>query len=373
MKLTTASGVLGLLAFATLASPLTLAEDSGWYIGGNIGQSRADIDDERITSNLQNDGFSGIAITGDERDLGYKLFGGYQFNKHFALEGGYFDLGNFDFTANTIPLGTLEGKIKLKGLNLDLVGFLPLTEKLSAFGRVGANYAEAKDTFNGTGFVNVLSPSAKERDTNLKLGVGLQYAFTDSLAMRVEAERYRINDAVGNKGDIDLFSVGLVYKFGAKAAPAPVAPVVVEPIPAPVVVVAPTPPPAPRFEKYTLSANELFAFDSAEVNLPQRKLAEIATALKGEGAPRQIVIVGYTDRLGSDEYNRKLSERRALAVKNYMISEGIEAERLQEVGRGEADPIVVCTDKNKAALIDCLKPNRRVEIDQVIIVREVKE
>ncbi|MDO8341805.1 MAG: outer membrane beta-barrel protein [Cellvibrio sp.] len=366
MKFIKASGMLGLMALAAATTSVVKADDAGWYMGGNIGQSTADIDNDRITENLLDGGFSEIMIDNDDRDTGYKLFGGYQFNRNFALEGGYFDLGEFSYSATTMPMGTLDGNMKLRGINLDLVGFIPFSEKFSAFGRVGVNYAEAKDRFSGTGAVNVLSPRADERDTNLKLGAGVQYAFTDALAMRVETERYRINDAVGNKGDIDMVSVGLVYRFGAKSAPVAV---VQQPKPAPAPVAPP--PPAPRTEKYTLSANELFTFDSSAVRQPQAKLDEIATALKGDGSPDEIVIVGYTDRLGSDDYNQKLSERRAIAVKNYLMNKGIESNRLRAEGRGEADPVVMCDEQNKAALISCLSPNRRVEIEKMTIVREV--
>jgi OOP family OmpA-OmpF porin len=366
MKFIKASGIFGLMALAATSTSAVKAEDAGWYMGGNIGQSTADIDNEKITRNLLDGGFSEIMIDNDDRDTGYKLFGGYQLNRNFALEGGYFDLGEFSYTATTMPVGTLDGHMKLRGINLDLLGFIPFSEKFSAFGRVGVNYAEAKDRFSGTGAVNVLSPRADERDTNLKLGAGVQYAFTDALAMRVEAERYRINDAVGNKGDIDLVSVGLLYRFGAKSTPIAVAPKP-EPVSKPVAL----PPPAPRIEKYTLSANELFTFDSSAVRQPQAQLDEIATALKGDGSPDEIVIVGYTDRLGSDEYNQKLSERRALAVKDYLMSKGIESNRLRAEGRGETDPVVMCNEQNKAALISCLSPNRRVEIEKITIVREV--
>lgn len=370
MKFTKTAGILSLAVVATMSSQLTLADDTGWYIGGNIGQTQADIDEERIARSLAENGFSGTLVHDDSIDKGYKLYGGYQFNRHFALEGGYFDLGKFDFTSTTSPAGTFDGSIKLKGINLDLVGFVPITEKLSAFGRAGVNYAEARDSFSGTGFVHVLSPSAKEKAANVKLGAGLQYAFTEKLAMRFEGERYRINDAVGNKGDVDLISLGVVYRFGTSTPPAP-APVTVVAPPAPAPVVAPKPAPK-RFEKYTLSATELFSFDSSAVNLPQAKLEEIATAVKGEGSPKKVVIVGYTDRLGSDAYNQKLSERRALAVKEYMVGRGIDADRLVAEGRGEAEPIVECNDKNKTDLINCLKPNRRVEIDEVKMVKEVK-
>jgi OmpA-OmpF porin, OOP family len=375
MKFTKASGVLACAIAAAMTSSLTWADDAydafdtGWYLGGNIGQTRADIDEQRIADSLLQNGFSNTLVKDDSSDRGYKLFGGYQFNRYLALEGGYFDLGKFNFSATTSPPGTFNGDIKLRGVNLDVVGFIPFTEKFSAFGRLGVNYAEAVDKFSGTGFVHVMSPNAKERDTNLKVGAGLQYAFTEKLAMRLEAERYRIGDAVGHKGDVDLLSVGLVYRFGEKAEPLTViAPP--PPTPMPVVVV---PPPTPRFEKYTLSATELFTFDSSAVNLPQAKLEEIATAVKGKGSPKQVVIVGYTDRLGSTEYNQKLSERRALAVKEYMVGRGIDADRLVAEGKGEADPVVECTDKNKAALIKCLAPNRRVEIDEVKMIREIKK
>ena len=193
MKLARASGTLGLAALAVIASPFAVADDSGWYGGVNIGRSRANIDDERITSSLVGQGSTTTSITDDNRDTGYKLFGGYKFNRNFALEGGYFNLGRFGYTATTTtgPAGTLTGNIKLQGLNLDAVGILPITEKFSAFGRVGMNYAEARDNFASTGNVPVLAnPNPSKREANYKFGAGLQYDFTQSLGMRLEAERY---------------------------------------------------------------------------------------------------------------------------------------------------------------------------------------
>jgi len=228
MILIRASKTLGLVAFlAVIVSPYAVADnsdwDSGWYGGINIGQSRAIIDDGKVTSSLLSGGFTTTLITNDDHGTGYKLYGGYQFNRYFSLEGGYFDLGKFGFTATTQPPGTLSGNIKLKGVNIDAVGTLPITENLSAFGRVGLDYAKASDSFTGTGFVDVPNPNPSTHAVNYKFGLGLQYAFTEFLGMRVEAERYRINDAVSNKGDIDLFSVGLVYRFGSQTpAPEPV-------------------------------------------------------------------------------------------------------------------------------------------------------
>ena len=369
MKLTKLSGMLGLVALAAVASPAAMADVLGWYGGASVGQSRAKIDDDRIINGLNAGGLATTSIKDDDRDLGFKVFGGYQFNKNLALEGGYFDLGEFGYRASTIPAGTLDGNIKVKGLNLDVVGTLPITEKFSVIGRAGVTYAQAKDNFRGTGAVQVSDPNPSKRDTNYKLGVGVQYAFTENLAMRGEVERYRINDAVGNKGDIDLVSVGLIYRFGEKGqAPRAAEPVVVAAAPAPVV----APAPAPRFEKYTLSATELFGYDSAELKGAQPKLDQIANALDSNREIDNVVITGYSDRIGSEKYNQKLSEERAVAVKSYLMNKGVNSNRLIAEGKGEANPVVVCTDKKRAALIECLAPNRRVEVEQITIERRVR-
>ena len=215
MNLARASGTIGLAALALLASPYAMADDTGWYGGISIGQSKAKIDDARIAGNLLGSGLSTSSITNDDSDTGYKLFAGYKFNKNFALEGGYFDLGKFGFTATTAGPGTLNGSIKLQGINLDAVGIVPVSQAFSLFGRAGVNYAQARDSFSGSGPVNVSNPSPSKNDTNYNFGLGLQYDLNKSVGMRLGAERYRVNDAVGNRGDIDLFSAGLVYRFGS--------------------------------------------------------------------------------------------------------------------------------------------------------------
>ena len=377
MNLARASGALGLAALAAIASPFAVADDTGWYGGVNIGQSKAKIDDARITGNLLGSGFATSSITNDDHDTGYKLFGGYKFNRNFAVEGGYFDLGRFGYTATTVPAGTLNGNIKLKGLNLDAVGILPITEKFSAFGRVGVNYAEARDSFSGTGAVNVLNANPSKREANLKFGGGLQYDFTQSLGMRLEAERYRINDAVGDKSDVDLVSVGLVYRFGGKTpAPAPRAmapePVATAPAPAPMVVTPPPPPPpavvppAPR--KVTFSADSLFDFGKSDVKpAGKQELDKLAADLRGVDFG-VITVTGHTDRIGSHEYNMDLSTRRAEAVKTYLVeSAGIPAGKIAARGTDGSDPVTKPGEckgaKASKALIACLQPDRRVEVE----------
>ncbi len=371
------SGTLGLLALAAVVSPAAMAEDSGWYVGANVGQSRAKIDDLRITNSLLGSGFTAPSISNDNRDTGYKIFGGYQINRNFALEGGYFNLGDFGYTATMAAptAGTLNGRIKLQGVNLDAVGMLPITDKFSAFGRVGLNYAQARDAFRGTGMVNVLNPNPSTRATNVKVGLGLQYDFSEALAMRVEAERYRINDAVGNKGDIDLISLGLIYRFGGKTpAPAPRAPMP-EPVaaaPAPEVMAAPPPPPPPApprvLAKVSFSADSLFDFARSSVRpAGKQALDKFAADLKGTDFD-VITVTGHTDRIGSHDYNMKLSTRRAEAVQTYLVeSAGIPAGKISAKGVDGSDPVTKPGDckgqKATKKLIACLQPDRRVEVE----------
>lgn len=365
---------LSLLTLALLAGPLALADDTGWYVGTNVGRSQAKIDATRITSGLLGSGASSVTITDDDRSSGYKLFGGYQLNNNFSLEAGYFDLGRFGYTAITVPAGSLNGKIKLRGVNMDLVGTMPVTEQLSVFGRVGANYAQAKDHFIGSGAVVVRNANPTERALNAKLGVGLQYALNNAWSLRAEVERYRINDAVGNKGDIDLASVGLVYRFGGKTprpvprvmAPDPVvvaaAPEVVAPPPAP-----PPPPPAPP-RKVSFSADSLFDFDKSVV-LPagKQELDKFASDLRNVNYD-VIAVTGHTDRFGTHAYNLKLSTRRAEAVSAYLVqSAGVPAGKISASGVDGANPVTkpgACPGKKATkALIACLQPDRRVEIE----------
>src|SRR5688572_2567660 len=137
---------------------------------------------------------------------------------------------------------------------------------------------------------------------------------------------------------------------------------------------APKPPPAPpppeRLERITLSATELFSFDEATLDPPQRKLDEIARAMVENPKITNVTITGHTDRLGTEAYNLKLSQRRAEAVKDYLVRNGVAPNRLSAVGKGEANPVVQCPDQERDALIRCLEPNRRVDVEQITVERK---
>ena len=114
-----------------------------------------------------------------------------------------------------------------------------------------------------------------------------------------------------------------------------------------------------------LEAEALFDFDSAaltddgKVRLNAVLGSLTATDLKDE----KIRITGHTDMIGDDTYNIELSKRRAAAVRNYLVSRGVVPAFIETSGVGEADPVVSCEGKRGAALIQCLAPNRRAEVE----------
>lgn len=356
-----ATKTAGFLLFAAFANPLTAQTTtdygSGWYVGGNIGMSTTNIDEEKITQNLTNPSYND-----DESDIGYKLFGGYQFNKNFALEGGYFNLGKFDYALSTAT-GTAEGNIKVMGVNLDAVGILPITENFSAFARVGASYARAKDSFGATGTISITDINPKESDLNYKFGAGLEYAVTDAIGVRLEAERYRINDAVGNNGDIDLFSVGLTYRFGVKNEAAPVeeeeketvAPVVEEkeavaPVVEEEVLIVVTAADAPEKIKESASQKKTvtlvfqdihFEFDKSTLNKEAKDALKKNIAQLENNPNTTMLVSGHTSKMGTEVYNQGLSERRAESVKDYLVQEKLfAADKISIIGYGETKPLL---------------------------------
>jgi len=136
-----------------------------------------------------------------------------------------------------------------------------------------------------------------------------------------------------------------------------------QPTPAPAVVPAPSIEP----EKIALSADELFDFDKAVLKPGgKQSLDDLVSKLDGVNYDT-IVAIGYADRLGSDSYNKKLSLRRAEAVKAYLVREkGIPADKVFVDGKGEANPVTGDTckgDKKTKALVECLQPDRRVEVE----------
>jgi len=112
-----------------------------------------------------------------------------------------------------------------------------------------------------------------------------------------------------------------------------------------------------------VGADSYFAFNGAELNSnDSRTLENVAERIRNDDQVA-VRVVGYTDQIGSEEYNLSLSQRRADAVKTYLIEHGVPDLAVSVEARGEADPIVSCENRQGTTLIDCLQPNRRVEIE----------
>jgi OOP family OmpA-OmpF porin len=174
-----------------------------WYGGGNFGQSRINYDSGNVTADLAAAGVTGNAAV-SKTDIGLKLFGGYQFNESFALEGGYFNMGRVATFNGTISSPgasrTFTAKGEGQGVNIDAVGTVPLSNGFSLLGRAGAAIS---------GYGNVT------RSKVLPLiGIGAQYDFTKTVSGRLEVQRYmKVGNNNTGSGDVDFYSAGVVFKF----------------------------------------------------------------------------------------------------------------------------------------------------------------
>ena len=134
---------------------------------------------------------------------------------------------------------------------------------------------------------------------------------------------------------------------------------------------APIGPEKPAMEKITLQAETLFDFDKAVVRADGKKALDekVVSPMKQYPQVEVVLVTGHADRIGSEKYNQDLSQRRADAVKGYLIEQGVDTKRIETASKGESEPVVSCNEvkgkesgKNKK-LVECLQPNRRVVVE----------
>ncbi|GAB1660644.1 porin OmpA [Mannheimia haemolytica] len=297
----------------------------------------------------------------------YGVFGGYQIlnqnNFGLATELGYDYFGRV--RGNTTFADDKErtaAKHSAHGAHLSLKPSYEVVPNLDVYGKVGV--ALVRNDYYVQQHVDKDSRiKAHNLKPSLLLGAGLEYAITPELAARVE---YQYLNRVGNvdkavrktvsiptgtnfqySPDIHSVSAGLSYRFGQGAAP----------VEAPEVVT----------KNFAFSSDVLFDFGKSSLKPAAATSLDAAHAeISNLGlANLSIQVNGYTDRIGKEASNLKLSQRRAETVANYIVSKGTNPANVTAVGYGEANPVTGHTCdavKGRKALIACLAPDRRVEI-----------
>ena len=174
--------------------------DSGWYVGGSVGQSKFNADCTGLTC--------------DDSDTAFRVFGGYMFNKNFGAELGYADLGKL--TASAVVSGvSASADLKATAWDIVAVGVLPFAEKFNAYGKIGMYMADSKLSGTASAFGLTGSTSTSKSNSDLTYTLGLGYDFNKNLGVRAEWQKYsKVGaDEVGGKGDIDVYGIGVVYRF----------------------------------------------------------------------------------------------------------------------------------------------------------------
>jgi OmpA-OmpF porin, OOP family len=347
------AATLGLAAFAASAEDMYRG---AWYAVPGVSYMNTDSDLDA------NNGGGAFIKLGKELSPSWDIQGGLGYNR--ASE----DTG----------IAGANGRYKQTTLGLDAL-YMFSRENFRPFLLAGLGAAR-----NNVDYGNIATLQDKSKTSWLaNVGLGAQYLFNDTFGLQADLRHQwtRSNakapgttfDADGTVGNT-LLNLGGIFRFGAPAPmpvvaaaePAPAA--VVEPTPAPAVV-EPAPAPAPvackpNVETITVGAEKLFGFDKAALKSEGKAaLDEAAAKIKANPEIKAVVVTGHTDKIGSDAYNQKLSEKRAKQVAEYLVAQGVDSSIITSVGKGESEPVVQCTG-NKATkkLISCLQPNRRVVI-----------
>ncbi|HDR1224444.1 TPA: porin OmpA [Pasteurella multocida] len=283
----------------------------------------------------------------------YGVFGGYQITDNFAVELGYDDFGRAKLRiAETDQKARDVAKHTNHGAHLSLKASYPVVDGLDVYARVGAALIRSDYKVYDHSDPAKLPQLKRTHSTQVSpvFAGGLEYAFMPELALRVEYQWVnnvgKLKDVDGNRvdyrPDIGSVTAGLSYRFGQSVY----VPEVVS-------------------KTFTLNSDVTFGFDKADLKPAAQNVLDGIYGEIAQLKSASVAVAGYTDRLGSDAYNLKLSQRRADTVANYLVAKGVAQNAISATGHGEANPVTgnKCDSvKGRKALIACLADDRRVEI-----------
>ncbi|ELI6424617.1 OmpA family protein [Aeromonas veronii] len=287
---------------------------------------------------------------GTEDAAAASAFIGYNINEYLGAELGY----NYSGRGNT------DGnRFENQGGTLSVIGRVPVYGDLSVFGEAGGYWAHTDGL------------ETKDTKVSSLFGAGLTYRINDHLDIQ-SRWRYMRNVADLNDPSTELrlkpnqntTTLEVVYHpFRGISAPV---------TPPPVIDYPAVEEPVAQDKTFELASDVLFTFGKATLKTEGKvALDELYQKLLSEN-PKDgnALIVGYTDRIGAANVNQKLSEQRAQSVADYLIYKGLPASKVTIEGRGSADSITGsrCEDSSsKNELINCLAPDRRVEVKLVAV------
>lgn len=345
MKKTAIALVVAGLAAASVAQ--AAPQENTFYAGVKAGQASFH-DGLRALAREHKVGYHRNSFT-------YGVFGGYQIlnqnNLGLAVELGYDDFGRAKGRAKGREKGRTVAKHTNHGTHLSLKGSYEVLEGLDVYGKAGVALVRSDYKF----YDNKLIDSHRARASGL-FAVGAEYAVLPELAVRLEYQwltrvgKYRPQDkpntAINYNPWIGSINAGISYRFGQGEAPVVAAPEVVS-------------------KTFSLNSDVTFAFGKANLKPQAQATLDSIYGEMSQVKSAKVAIAGYTDRIGSDAFNVKLSQERADSVANYFVAKGVAADAISATGYGKANPVTGATCdqvKGRKALIACLAPDRRVEI-----------
>ena len=355
MKKTAIALVVAGLAAASVAQ--AAPQENTFYAGVKAGQASFH-DGIKANTDATNPRSLDFGTGYNRNSFTYGVFGGYQIlnrdNLGLAVELGYDDFGRVKFK----EAGKVATKHTNHGAHLSFKGSYEVLNGLDVYGKAGVALVRSDYKFYdvATGARDHEESRHSLRTSGL-FAVGAEYAVLPELAVRLEYQwltrvgKLRTQDTHNSSVDynpwIGSINAGVSYRFGQGAVAAPaMAPEVVS-------------------KTFNLNSDVTFAFGKA--NLKPQAQATL-DGIYGEIAQinsAKVAVAGYTDRIGSDAGNLKLSQRRADTVANYLVQKGVATNAISATGYGKANPVTGATCdqvKGRKALIACLAPDRRVEI-----------